>query len=193
MANVTPVYDLEGAINAACGRFSDADSILLSVDGLQLHQSMIFALKAMQARDMYGIYVSLNRPHVTLRRTLQRASIRLDRLYFIDCVTALAKSTLTRQGGDVIYAIGPDDLHADGSVLAAVEKFVHSVSGEKFIIIDALRTLFIYNEPSVVSAFIHSLLAVSVRHEIKLLVLTRKEDDGLIKLVSNAFDDNIHI
>jgi hypothetical protein len=181
------------ALSEIYARLDVTDSILLVVDGGMLHDYVVDVIKNVLSRDLYGIYVSLNKPHTTVESMLLRAGIDTKRIYFIDCVTKLAHKTLTKWDEHVIYAQGPHDLKSDGTIPAAINKFVYSAPGEKFLIIDALRTLFIYNEPDVVSAFIHSTLALTAAHDVKMIVLTRKGDKEFIKLVSKAFDEILEI
>jgi hypothetical protein len=177
------------ALDDACGRLDVSDSMLLIVESSLLNGSITHVTDNLLSRDRYGIYITLNRPHEAVKRMLRKASIDLERLYLIDCVTSLAHETRSLPQERVIFANSPDDLGIDGSIPFAVARFVHSVPGEKFIIIDALRTLFLYSEPSKVNSFIHSLLKLTKDHEIKVVVLARKDDIKLVELVSHSFDE----
>lgn len=180
-------------IEDACRLLDASDSMLLMVESQDLHDAAAILAKDLLDRDRYGIYVSLNKPHTTVQRMLLKASVDVGRIYFVDCVTKIAHETLTKKDEHVIYASGPHDLAEDGSIPRAIDSYIASVPGEKFLILDALRTLFIYNEPDVVSAFVHSLLALTREHDLKLVVLTRREDSAIIRLVAKAFDEVVEI
>jgi len=180
-------------VEEAVSKLDTSDSMLLIVEAGILHESMVYVTKHMLARDKYGIYVCLNKPHDAVSSILKRSSVDTKRVYFVDCVTALAKETLTTKGAKVIYAVGPHDISDKGTIPNAIKRFIRSVPGEKFLIIDALRTLFIYNEPKLVSTFIHLLLTLTSAHDVKLIVLTRKEDDVFIGMVKAAFDEVVEI
>jgi hypothetical protein len=114
----------------------------------------------------------------------------------MDCVTALVQATLTKRDEHVIYASGPHDLGEGGTIPLAVDRFIDSIPGEKFLVMDALRTLFIYNEPEVASAFIHHRLCFHPpssrphgRTRPQIIVLTRRGDEAFQGLVSMVFDE----
>jgi hypothetical protein len=175
------------------GALDSVDSMLFIVDSEKLNDIITIVTKIMLQKDMYGIYVSLNKPHMTIQNMLNSSGIDTSRLFFIDCVTALVNKTLTKNKKSVIFASSPQDLTINGAIPMGIKRFIQSVPGEKFLIIDALRTLFIYNEPDIVSSFIHSLLNLTADHEIKLIVLTRQEDNSFIKLVEHSFEQVISI
>ncbi|MFH0861714.1 MAG: hypothetical protein V1875_01675 [Candidatus Altiarchaeota archaeon] len=180
-------------LGKALKTLDDSDSILLMIDSKDLHAAIPILVRELLSRDRYGLYISLNKPHTTIRHMLLRAGVKVSRLYFVDCVTAIAHKTLTKREERVIYSSGPHDVAEDGTIPQAVNSFNKSVPGEKFLILDALRTLFIYNEPKTVSLFIHSLLALTKEHELKLVVLTRIEDSPIIGLVAKAFDEVVEV
>ncbi len=185
--------EMTDSINAACTRLDSADSMLVLVESDFLHEAITKFTKCLLQRDLYGIYLCLNKPHTSIKAAFSRTSIDTRRIFFVDCVTALAHKTLTRREENVIYASGLEDLSEEGAIPSAILKFFGSISGEKFLIVDALRTLFIYNEPKIVSAFVHSLLSLTKEHDVKLIILSRKGDNSFIKLVSKAFDEVLEL
>lgn len=87
-----------------------------------------------------GIYVTLNKPYFSLRRTFQKEGIDLDRLIFIDC--------LTRQlGGEEIepercfYLNSPDPVQLQVSIERAMDMIT---SESRFIYMDSLSTISLY-------------------------------------------------
>lgn len=175
------------------GHLEYLDSALIVVEGNMLHESIVKTIKELLKRDHYGVYVSLNKPHFTIEQLLKRNRVRLNRLYFVDGITAVAHYSLARGNDKVLYASHPADLNTDGSIPAAITHFIDTIPGEKFVLVDALRTLFIYNEPFVVSKFIRSLIGLSKSHMVKIIVMARSDqDEDIIHLTHNLFDDVIH-
>jgi hypothetical protein len=71
----------------------------------------------------------------------------------------------------------------------AVDKFAYSVPENKFLIVDALRTILLYHEPAIVSDLVHALIGGLQDINIKFVVLTgSEEDEELIKRISYSFD-----
>jgi len=180
---------VEDEVRQACRKLDASDSILIVVDSRLLHEAITHTVDYMLSRDTYGLYVSLNKPHDIVKSMLHRACVKTERLYFVDCVSPLVHKALTKHDEHLIYSSNPNDLVSDGRIPQEVERFIKSLPGEKFILIDALRTLFIYNEPEMASSFIHSLLSLTSRHELKIIALTRNDDAALLSMVSKAFDE----
>jgi len=181
---------LRESIAEAFSNMDVSDSILLIVgDNVVFHDAILYAVKDMLSRDKYGIYVSLNKPHDAVKYALHKASIDTKRLFFVDCVSVLAHKTPTKHDSNVVYALGPHDLEDGASVPEGVKKFLNSIPGEKFILLDALRTLMIYNDSKVVVNFIRSLLSLTKSHDVKVVAITRHEDNDLLKRISKVFDE----
>ena len=169
------------------------DSALVVVEGGLFHESIVKTLKELLKRDRYGIYVSLNKPHFTVEHLLRENKIDLERIYFVDCITAAAHYALSKGHKRVLYASHPTDLAFDGSIPRGISHFIDGIPGEKFILVDALRTLFMYNEPFLVVKFIRSLLDLSRRHNVKVVFMARKDfDEEIIHRTHNLFSDVVH-
>ncbi len=175
-------------LERVCKEMESQHSALVIVEPEMLHEAMVRITKGLLKVSEYGIYVSLNKPHDVVISRLKREGVDIDKLYFIDCVTTLVHKTLTKRDERVIYAEGPHDLDISGSIPDAIKKFMKSISGDKFILIDALRTLFIYNEPRIVSNFIHNLMSYARPKNVKVMVLSHEGDKKLNLLVEKAFD-----
>ena len=170
------------------------DSALIVVDGSRLHEDIVYTLKDLLKHADYGVYVSLNKPHFTIERLLEKSKINLKRIYFVDCITAAAHYSLDKSHSRVLYASHPSDLNFDGSIPRAITHFVDSIPGEKFILVDALRTLFLYNEPALVVKFIRSLLDLKRHHSVKVVFMARNDfDEDIINRTHDLFDDVVHV
>jgi archaellum biogenesis ATPase FlaH len=184
---------LEEAADEVTRRLEASDSILIVSESHLLHQAITIVAKRLLNMDRYGIYLSLNKPHKSIMSMLGHASVDTKRMFFVDCVTALTRAALTKKDERVIYAASPEGIEVGGAIPKAILEFVHAVPGEKFLIIDTLRTLLIYNEPAAVSDFIHCLLSLTAAHELKIVVLTRADDARFNDLISKAFNEVIVI
>ncbi len=141
-----------------------------------------------------GIYISINVPHKTIDKLLKKEGLKTDKVIYIDCITATSHVIPTQKEDNVIFADHPSDLRHDGRIMNEISQFLISVPGKKYVVIDTLRTMLIYNEPAIVSEFTDRLIEVTKDSNSKLIVLTRKEDDEeLIREISYRFDEIIDI
>lgn len=185
---IQDIDDIHEGLNACISSMDTCNSLLFIVETEHLFSVIVEATKDLLARDKYGIYVSLNKPHKTIEKGLKKEGVDTEKIYFIDCVTSLAHDKLSKNRKKVYYAADPADIDDDGGIPKGIEHFTSTVAGEKFIILDALRTMLLYNEPEIISTFIHNLIHILKSKNTKLVVLTPKNDEKLIELVKNGFD-----
>jgi len=127
-----------------------------------------------------GIYVSLNKTQKSVEDNLKSRSIDTSKLFFIDCVT----SEKTRD--DVLH-IAPDKLDM---LIEALKSFIKGINRNKFLIIDALSTLLIYNDENKVAQFVSSLTEITSQGNVETIALspdTKGED--LLNKIFNFFDE----
>ena len=130
-------------------------------------------------KDIPGIYISLNKTQESIEKIFKRKRIKTDRLFFIDCVT----SEKTRD--DVLH-ISPFQLDL---ITSAINAFVRDVKGKKFIVIDALSPLLIYNTEDKVAEFIKDIKDCISKANVKFIVLSPKtRGKELLERVFAFFD-----
>ena len=116
--------------------------------------------------------------------------VDLKNVFFIDAITSTA-STRLEKDARVVYAANPTDLTGMG---VAVGQQMRKIKGEKLLVIDALRTLLVYNNPRVIVQFVNSLAAMSSSLNFRILVLLpRAERDSLVADVAPFFDKIIAV
>lgn len=127
-----------------------------------------------------GVYVSLNKAYDGMAKLLNKENIDLNSLFFIDCVTTERKTS------QVIH-IPPVDLD---KLCLAVNIYLHELPGRKFLLIDALSTLLIYNDETKVAQFIKKIIDSSVEHDADVVAISpiTKGEELLIKIF-NFFDE----
>lgn len=171
-----------------CDAMGSQHSAFVSVGHSILFDCITGITGCMLDTGRHGIFVSLNKPHDVIESRLKRDKKDIKNLYFVDCITTMVDVKASQNKKNVVYAIGPHDLDESGSIPDGIKRFVSAISGEKFIIIDALRTLLIYNEPFIVSKFLRELLAYSRPLDVKVIVLSYVGENELKDMVEGAFD-----
>jgi archaellum biogenesis ATPase FlaH len=111
---------------------------------------------------------------------LKNNKINVDKIFFIDCVT----SEKTHE--DVLH-ITPDDLD---TLNDATLTFIKDIEGKKFLIIDALSTLLIYNSENKVAKFVQELTSYASSNDVQLIAFSPKtQGEELLEKIFNFFDE----
>lgn len=166
-----------------------AQNSLVVTHAWSMHDTTLNVVETLTKNGFSGIYVTLNRPHVSVLESFRKKGINDEKVYFIDCVTSSVHHITHFKEARVLYADSPRDLGKDGVISRAVEYYIASVPGKKFVLIDALRTMLLYNEEAIVVDFIKDLVERLSAYGVKLVVLTRKgQDKELIADLSGFFD-----
>lgn len=130
--------------------------------------------------SMPGIYVSLNKTQKSTEEILNKKNIITDKLFFIDCVT----NEKTRD--DVLH-IAPDKLDILG---AAINDFIKEIKHDKFLIIDALSTLLIYNDENKVAKFVKEITEYASQNNVHVIAFSPKtKGEELLNKIFNFFDE----
>jgi len=103
------------------------------------------------SRNMPGVYVSLNKPYVALKRILG-PRIDFDMMFVIDGTTKLTGGKSERVDGCLFI----ENISNLTDIAFILEQALASITGErKFVLIDSLTTLLAYNSEDTVFKFIH--------------------------------------
>ena len=150
--------------------------IITSVEKLQY--SVNSAVKSF--KNIPGIYVSLNKTQKSTENILRKNNINTNKIFFIDCVT----SEKTRE--DVLH-IAPDQLDLLSS---AINAFIKDIKGKKFLILDALSTLLIYNDENKVAKFVKEITEYASQNDVKVVAFSPKtKGEELLNKIFNFFDE----
>ncbi len=99
-------------------------------------------------------YVSANKPYTTLVKNFEKAKIDTSKFCFIDCVTKSPSGT--KAGGRVVCVSSPKALT---EMNIAMKKLLEA-NKPGITVFDSLSTLLIYEDSSVVTRFVHSIISV---------------------------------
>ena len=100
------------------------------------------SIKHLTDMGMDGVYVMLNRPFQSAFSSLTERDVDTERLFFIDAATNLARKN--NKDERCIY-LKPDIREITGSIASSLKKLK---SEKKFIYLDSLTTLSLYNMDS---------------------------------------------
>jgi KaiC/GvpD/RAD55 family RecA-like ATPase len=150
--------------------------IITSVENLQKEANAI--VRTLSANP--GIYVSLNKTHESVENILKKEKINISKLFFIDCVTS-------EQKRDDVLHIRPTDLD---KLRSAISTFIEDIPGKKFLLVDALSTLLIYNNENLVAQFVKEVTEFAAEKDVEVIALSPKtKGEELLNKIFNFFDN----
>lgn len=127
-----------------------------------------------------GVYVSLNKTQKSTEKMLKKSGVSTNRLFFIDCVTE-------EKARDDVLHIAPDQLEL---LSTAISSFIDDIPGRKFLIIDALSTLLIYNNENSVAKFAKEVTGYASDNDVKVIAFSPEtKGEQLLDKIFNFFDD----
>jgi KaiC/GvpD/RAD55 family RecA-like ATPase len=152
-------------------------------------QTNIAILKALvNVTKLPGIYVTVNKPYATLVNSFKKNGVDVSNLFFIDLVTKLTEER-PRSVDNCLFMEGPESL-TDLSI--ALGEAVNSIPGDKFIFLDTLSTLLIYNKAKTVTKFAHFLTSKIRGWGIKGIIISlSKETKSELQAELAQFSDKI--
>jgi hypothetical protein len=130
--------------------------------------------------EIPGIYVSLNKTHGSIDNLLTKDKINTSKLFYIDCVTQEQKE-------DEVMYIHPTQLD---TLKSAIDIFIKEIPGEKFLILDALSTLLIYNHENKVAQFVKEIIEIAAQKNVDVIAFSPEtKGEELLNKIFNFFDE----
>ncbi|MFH1249226.1 MAG: ATPase domain-containing protein [archaeon] len=167
------------------------DYVALATVNAEKYQKMnIKIIKSFTDKKIPGVYVTLSKPVVTVKKLLEEAGVDTRIVIFIDAITKTIDGTEKK---DNCLFIGTPENLSDISI--AMDQAVTALPAQKFIFFDSLSVLLVYNQPALVAKFIHLIAGKMHIWKVKgiIISLRRKEDEELIKELFQFCDIKIDL
>jgi hypothetical protein len=142
-------------------------------------------------RDMGGVYVSITKPYDFIRQAMQGANTPSNDMYFIDCISLMAGKAQQERRENVVFVENPSSLE---EVSMYVDRMLGRVKKpKKFLFIDSLSSLLIYNSTESVQEFTHSIINKIRLDNIIGVIFTidKREADDLLKTLAPMCDKEV--
>ncbi len=170
------------------------DAIVLISSRAEGHMRMVLGLLAivLNEKENGGIYVSVSRPYRYIHSNLEKNDIELGNLYAIDCVSQMA-GKVGEKLESVAYVENPSSLE---EISMYVDRMLAKIEGErKFILLDSLSSILIYNNPKSVKEFTHFIINKMRLEGIGGYILTQDKKDAqdLIQTIRPLLDKEIRV
>jgi archaellum biogenesis ATPase FlaH len=131
-------------------------------------------------KSIPGIYICLNKTQRSIESILTKEGININKLFFVDCVSS-------EKVRDDVLCVNPHQLDILNSV---INNFVNDIEGEKYIIIDALSTLLIYNEEDKVGNFFKNLTELVSENNTEMIAFSPTTKEELLGKISCHFNES---
>lgn len=153
----------------------------------------IEAIKALQELGYQGVYVTLSKDYVELSKLFREAEINMSRLAFIDGVSQMYGIGAV-DAPNVEYIFGPISL--DGIVAAITDVIPVMKSKKKFVFLDSITTVLLYNSFDRTLKFSEFLTESLKRLEVAGVMVSVSKgfaNDNLIKALTKMSNEVIVI
>src|SRR3989344_4880507 len=141
--------------------------------------------------NLPGIFVTTNMPYGKLVEELEKQGTRTDKIKFIDLISRIGSYSV-KENINADFLEAPTELT---ELMLSIEKSAKQIHGKKFLIIDSVSTLLIYNEAPTIEKFLHSLIGKLSTEETKtaLLVSESEETKAIVHTISHFCDKVVRV
>ena len=123
--------------------------LLLNVDPVAYQEGIMSAIKYFSERFGMGLYISLNKPSAVLQGAFEKGGLAPRSLVYLDSIT----NTTERRTESCHYLGRMRELT---DICIALAKMISEEKEIKFVFVDSVSTLLIYNDSKSVARFCHS-------------------------------------
>ena len=138
--------------------------------------------------ELDGIYISVNKPYQSLVELFKKNKINFDKVFFIDCITKTVggKPEITK---NCLFIASPQNLTELGIALSQAMEAMKEKKN-KFLILDSLSTLLVYNSAGTIARFSHFLTTRIRLSKFKgIFIIVEKEMDKKLLSTLKEFCD----
>ncbi len=160
---------------------------LATVNAKKYQQTNIDIIKSLTDKGIPGVYVTLNKPFITVKKFFEEKKVDLRLILFIDAVTEVSTGEIKKTKA-CLFIGSPENL---SDISIAIDQAVTAIpSKDKFLFFDSLNTLLVYNDVRVVAQFIHFLANKMRTWKIRGIIISLKKesDRELIDELSQICD-----
>ena len=160
---------------------------LATVNAKKYQQTNIDIIKSLTDKGIPGVYVTLNKPFITIKKFFEEKKVDLRLILFIDAVTEVSTGEIKKTKA-CLFIGSPENL---SDISIAIDQAVTAIpSKDKFLFFDSLNTLLVYNDVRVVAQFIHFLANKMRTWKIRGIIISLKKesDRELIDELSQICD-----
>jgi hypothetical protein len=168
--------------------------VLFIIDAKKYHKIHPKVLRMIiEERCFAGIYITINKPYNTLIKYLKENKINTKNIFFIDAISRVVGGNI-RMTKDCLYIPSPTQLTDLAIAMTqALESMKHKEN--KFIFLDSLSTLLIYNSFEVTAKFVHFIITrLRVFGLVGLIISIEKQiDERMLNILIEMCDKVVEV
>jgi len=168
--------------------------VLFLIDAKKYHQVHPKLLKiVIEEKCFAGIYITINKPYSALLKYLKENNIKTENIFFIDAISKTAGETI-KMTKNCLFISSPSQL-TDLAIALSQALEAMKRKENKFIFLDSLSTLLIYNSFEVAAKFIHFIITrLRVFGLVGLIISVEKQvDERMLNLLVEMCDKVVEI
>lgn len=152
---------------------------LVETDGRHYSEANIQILKYLVGTlKLSGIYITVNKPCCILKKEFEKNKIDCSKIQFIDAITK-TKDGRPDKSDRCVYINSPESLT---EISIALNEIAKSAPQLRFVMLDSISALLIYNPQSSVAKFAHFITNTlrDMKMDGAIITLNREKDKDLI-------------
>lgn len=165
---------------------------LIKVDASSYQEANLEILKLLvNEQKIPGVYVSLNKPFKTMKRLLKKNKIDTKLIIFIDGITKVPENEKRQE--NCLFIGSPEKL---SDISVAIDQAISALpTKKKFLFLDSINTLQLFNKLGTVARFIHFLAGKIREWRIKGIIISLKKgtDEILLNELAQLCDIEIDL
>lgn len=129
----------------------DNYAVIILETGIDKETDNIEVVKKLMGKKTNCLFVTVNEPYNKVVKLMKKSNVDTSRVLFIDCITKTGGGNIT-ESPNCIYLDSPSNLT---ELSISISEALESMGENKFLFVDALSTLIIYNKPQSFAKFAH--------------------------------------
>lgn len=147
--------------------------------------------RVLEKNNVRGVYVTLNKPLASLLEFLKKQKVDGKKFLFVDAITKMTSDSVLEES-NFEYVDSPKSLI---DLSDAIETGIKKIKSEKkFVIFDSVNTLLVYNKPTIVEKFVHSIAGKMRAWKVKgFFAMTKSTQEEVTKTIAQFCDETAEI
>ncbi|MBI2084229.1 MAG: hypothetical protein HYT70_01265 [Candidatus Aenigmarchaeota archaeon] len=145
----------------------------------------------MRKKGSSGIYLTLDKPGMTIKEEMIRNKIPVENLYFVDLISEASGAGIQRD--NILFSNSPSNLTEISIIISGAIKNMKAEN--KFLIFDTLSTLFSYNPQPLALKFTHFMSTMIKNLNVSgvFIIIRNQLDERAVSFISGFVDETIEI
>jgi len=162
-------FEIKTKFEQGCKNLPRCFVVNITVDHHIYNQADLVIFECLTEHKGLGLYVSLNKPYETICEELDKNNLDCKEFY---CIDGVSKETGKFSNTNKVFCL------EDPSSLTELSLLIKTLCNEdkiKFIILNSLYTLLLYNDAEAVEKFLHKLLNKARKSNVSVAIMSPKE------------------